>query len=95
MRQARRESEDILKEMRELQRLEANKAHNEAIALKKKLTKKEDDLTVEVLQAPTIIKNKVTQVKVGDEVYVPKFSQQATVVGNPSRQGEVPYRSAI
>lgn len=92
VRQARRESEDILKEMRELQRLEANKAHNEAIALKKKLTKKEDDLTVEVLQAPTIIKNKVTQVKVGDEVYVPKFSQQATVVGNPSRQGEVPVQ---
>ncbi len=95
VRQARRESEDILKEMRELQRVEANKAHNDAIALKKKLTSKEEDLTQEVIQSPTIIHNKVSKVKIGDEVYVPKFSQQATVIGNPNRQGEVPVQIGI
>ena len=48
-----------------------------------------------MIQSPTIIHNKVSKVKIGDEVYVPKFSQQATVIGNPNRQGEVPVQIGI
>lgn len=94
-RQARLESETILKELRRIHTAEAALAQNTAAELKKKLTDQEDKLAGSVNQSPQVTTNKVTKVSIGEEVYVPRFSQSGTVLTKPNAQGDLQVQMGI
>jgi len=94
VRQARQESETILRELRQMQ-LNSAKAEAEAQAKRKKLSDREEKLAEHVNQGPKVITNKVKKVKLGDEVYVPKFSQHGTVISLPDKNGNLQLQIGI
>ena len=94
IREARQESEDILKELRQMH-LENVKAQAEAQAKRKHLSEKEDKLAAKVNKGPKVLTNKVKKVKVGDEVYVPKFTQHGTVLSLPDKNNNVQLQIGI
>lgn len=94
VREARQESEDILKELRQMQ-LDTAKAQAEAQAKRKKLSEKEEKLAARVNKGPKVVTNKVTKVKLGEEVYVPKFTQHGTVISLPDKNGNLQLQVGI
>ena len=94
IRQARQESEDILKELRQMQ-LDNAKAFAEAQEKRKKLSEKEEKLADKVNKGPKVLTNKVKKVKLGEEVYVPKFTQHGTVISMPDKNGNLQLQIGI
>ncbi|MBR6755758.1 MAG: Smr/MutS family protein, partial [Peptococcaceae bacterium] len=94
VREARMESEEILKELRQAQ-INTAKAQAEAHEYKKMLSEREEKLAKEVNKGPKVTTNKVKKVKIGDEVYVPKFTQHGTVIALPDKQGNVQLQIGI
>lgn len=94
IRQARQESEEILKELRQMQ-LDNAKAQAEAQEQRKKLSAREEKLSAVVNKGPTVMTNKVKKVKLGEEVYVPRFSQHGTVLAQPDKQGNLQLQIGI
>ncbi|MBQ2120349.1 MAG: endonuclease MutS2, partial [Peptococcaceae bacterium] len=94
IRAARQESEDILKELRQMQ-LDNAKAYAEAQEKRKKLSEKEDKLADKVNKGPKVLTNKVKKVKLGEEVYVPKFTQHGTVISMPDKNGNLQLQIGI
>lgn len=95
VRQARMESEEILKNLRQMEHTEAARAHTSALDLKKKLSAKEDKLTKDVVKGPEVITNRVKSVSIGQDVYIPKFSQQGSVLTKPNVQGDLQVQIGI
>ena len=94
VREARQESEEIIKELRQMH-MDSAKAHAEAQEKRKKLSDKEDKLASKVNKGPKVVTNKVTKVKIGDEVYVPKFTQHGTVTMLPDKNNNVEVQIGI
>ena len=94
IRAARQESEDILKELRQMQ-MDNAKAFAEAQEKRKKLSEKEEKLADKVNKGPKVLTNKVKKVKLGEEVYVPKFTQHGTVISMPDKNGNLQLQIGI
>lgn len=94
VREARQESEEILKELKQA-KIDNAKALADAHDYKKMLSEREDQLAKDVNKGPKVTTNKVTKVKIGDEVYVPKFTQHGTVIALPDKQGNVQLQIGI
>ena len=94
IREARQESENILKELRDMQ-LDNAKALAEAQKKRKKLSEKEEKLADKVNKGPKVLTNKVKKVKLGEEVYVPKFTQHGTVISMPDKSGNLQLQIGI
>lgn len=88
IKEARRQSETVIKEIRELAKEEFLKADSKAHSLKKKLEQKEDDLSGSLLKGPKVIGKTPEKLKLGDEVFVPKVNQKGIVISNPNPNGE-------
>jgi len=95
VKEARKESEAIIKEIRQLAKEEILKAEQKALELKKELETKEDKLTSKVLQGPKLIGPKPRNLKVGQEVFIPKLNQRATVITEPNSSEEVQVQTGI
>ncbi len=94
IRQARQESEDILQELRQMH-LDNARAQAEAQEKRKKLSEKEDKLAAKVNKGPKVLTNKVKKVKIGEDVYVPKFTQHGTVLTLPDKNGNLQLQIGI
>lgn len=94
IRQARQESEDILQELRQMH-LDNARAQAEAQEKRKKLSEKEDKLAAKVTKGPKVLTNKVKKVKIGEDVYVPKFTQHGTVLTLPDKNGNLQLQIGI
>lgn len=94
VREARQESEEILKELRQMQ-LDNAKAQAEAQEKRKKLSTKEEKLAAKINKGPKVLINKVKKVKLGEEVYVPKFTQHGTVLSLPDKNGNLQLQIGI
>ncbi|MBR0448280.1 MAG: endonuclease MutS2 [Peptococcaceae bacterium] len=94
IREARRESEEILKELRQMQ-LDNAKAQAEAQEKRKKLSEQEDKLAEKLNKGPKIVSGKVTKVKLGEEVYIPKFTQHGAVLSLPDKKGNLQVQVGI
>ena len=94
IRDARRESEEILKELRQMQ-LDNAKAQAEAQEKRKQLNEKEDALAEKLNKGPKIVSNKVSKVKLGEEVYIPKFTQHGSVLSLPDKKGNLQVQVGI
>ena len=94
IREARRESEEILKELRQMQ-LDNAKAQAEAQEKRKKLSEQEDKLAEKLNKGPKIVSGKVTKVKLGEEVYIPKFTQHGSVLSLPDKKGNLQVQVGI
>lgn len=94
VREARQESEEILRELRKMH-MDSAKAQTEAQEKRKRLSEKEEKLAAQVNKGPKVIANKVTKVKVGEEVYVPKFTQHGTVLTLPDKNGNLQLQIGI
>lgn len=94
VREARQESEEILKELRQM-KLDNAKAQAEAQEKRKKLSAKEEKLAAKVNKGPKVLTNKVSKVKIGQEVYVPKFTQHGTVIALPDKNGNLQLQIGI
>ncbi|MDK2824140.1 MAG: mismatch repair protein MutS2 [Clostridia bacterium] len=92
---ARKESERILKEIRQLAKEEILKAEHKALELKKELEIREDKLTSKVLKGPKVIGKKPKNLKVGQEVFIPKLNQTATVITEPNNNEELQVQTGI
>lgn len=92
---ARKESEEIIKEIRQLAKEEILKAEQNALELKKKLDEKENNLTSKVIQGPKVTGEKPENVKVGQEVFIPKLNQKATVITKPNSNKELQVQAGI
>lgn len=94
VREARQDSEEILKELRQMQ-LDNAKAQAEAQEKRKALSAKEEKLAAKVQKGPKVLTNKVKKVKLGEEVYVPKFTQHGTVISLPDKNGNLQLQVGI
>jgi len=94
IREARRESEEILKELRQMQ-LDNAKAQAEAQEKRKKLSDKEEKLAEKLNEGPKIVSGKVSKVKLGEEVYIPKFTQHGSVLSLPDKKGNLQVQVGI
>ena len=94
IREARRESEEILKELRQMQ-LDNAKAQAEAQEKRKQLSEKEDKLAEKLNKGPKIVSGKVSKVKLGEEVYIPKFTQHGSVLSLPDKKGNLQVQVGI
>ncbi|NLT94940.1 MAG: endonuclease MutS2 [Clostridia bacterium] len=92
---ARKESEAIIKEIRQLAKEELLKAEQRALELKKELESKEDKLTAKVIKGPKPRGPKPRNLKVGQEVFIPKLNQNATVISEPNSNEEVQVQAGI
>ncbi|MGI6226811.1 MAG: endonuclease MutS2 [Peptococcales bacterium] len=92
---ARKESETIIKKIRQLAQDELLKAEQKALELKKELENKENKLTSKVLQGPKLTGPKPHTLKVGQEVFIPKLNQRATVLTEPNNNEEVQVQAGI
>lgn len=95
VRQAQQESDEILKELRKIQHTEAARAHNNAMTLKKELDAKEDKLAAHVLKGPKVVINQVKTVSIGQDVFIPKFNQNGSVLTKPNGQGDLQVQVGI
>ncbi|MFZ5942488.1 MAG: endonuclease MutS2 [Bacillota bacterium] len=95
IKKARKESEELLKTIRETAKEEMVRAEQRALELKKELENKEDALTAKVLKGAKVIGEKPTNLKVGQEVFIPKLNQTATVVTLPNNNEELQVQSGI
>ena len=75
--------------------MDSAKAQTEAQEKRKRLSEKEEKLAAQVNKGPKVIANKVTKVKVGEEVYVPKFTQHGTVLTLPDKNGNLQLQIGI
>jgi len=95
IKKARKESEDIIKEIRQLAKEEIIKAENKALDLKKELENKEDKLTSKVLKGPKVTGQKPKDLKIGQEVFIPKLNQAGTVIAEPNNNEELQVQTGI
>jgi len=95
IKKARKESETIIKEIRQLAKDEILKAEQNALVLKKKLEDKEDKLTAKVIKGPKVIGKKPKNLKIGQEVFIPKLNQIGTVLTEPNSNGELQVQAGI
>lgn len=92
---ARRESEQILKDLRALAKEEILKAEEKARLYKNQLEEKEEQLAQKVLEGPKVTGRKPKDLKIGQEVFVPKLNQKAIVLTLPNSNGEVQVQAGI
>ncbi|KJS87960.1 MAG: recombination and DNA strand exchange inhibitor protein [Peptococcaceae bacterium BICA1-8] len=92
---ARKESENIIKEIRQLAKEEIIKAEYKALELKKELENKEDKLTSKILKGPKVIGQKPKNLKIGQEVFIPKLNQAGTVITEPNNNEELQVQAGI
>lgn len=95
VKKARRESEEIIKEIRTLAKEEILKAEQKALDLKKSLEEEENKFSSKVFKGPKITGKKPTKVKVGQEVFIPKLNQSGTVITEPNSNGELQIQAGI
>jgi len=92
---ARKESENIIKEIRQLAKEEIIKAESKALELKKELENKEDKLRSKVLKGPKVIGQKPKNLKIGQEVFIPKLNQSGAVITEPNKNEELQVQTGI
>lgn len=95
IKEARKESEKIIKEIRQLAKDEVLKAEQKALEFKKELETKEDKLTSKLIKGPKPKGPKPRNLKVGQEVFIPKLNQNATVISEPNNNEEVQVQAGI
>lgn len=95
IKEARKESEAIIKEIRQLAKEEILRAEQKAIALKQDLESREDKLASKVMKGPRPRGPKPRNLKVGQEVFIPKLNQNATVITEPNNNEEVQVQAGI
>ncbi|MBU3153617.1 endonuclease MutS2 [Clostridium estertheticum] len=93
---AKEESDVILKNMRELEKLgyssEARqKLEEERLKIKNKL----DNIEIHVEKNNETLGEKVKNVKQGEEVYLPSLNQKVIVISKPDKKGEVQVQAGI
>ncbi|MPQ32139.1 endonuclease MutS2 [Clostridium estertheticum] len=93
---AKEESDVILKNMRELEKLgyssEARqKLEEERLKIKNKL----DSIEIHVEKNNETLGEKVKNVKQGEEVYLPSLNQKVIVISKPDKKGEVQVQAGI
>ncbi|MBW9170997.1 endonuclease MutS2 [Clostridium estertheticum] len=93
---AKEESDVILRNMRELEKLgyssEARqKLEEERLKIKNKL----DSIEIHVEKNNETLGEKVKNVKLGEEVYLPSLNQKVIVISKPDKKGEVQVQAGI
>ena len=83
--------------MRQIQKqhTDMGKMENEAQLLRKKLSEKEEKLGEKLSKGPKIVEGKLTRVEVGQEVYIPRFSNHGVVLSQPNAKGELQVQVGI
>ena len=94
VRQAREDSEMILQELRQM-KLDNAKAYAEAMEHRKLLAEEEEKLEKKVHKGPKVVTDKVKKVKLGDDVYIPKFTQHGSVLTLPDKNGNLQVQVGI
>ena len=92
---ARRESENIIKDIKTIAKEEFLKADNKALDLKKQLEEQEGNLTGRLFKSPQTIGKTPENLEVGDEVFVPKINQNAIVTSLPNDNQELQVQVGV
>ncbi|MBU3074236.1 endonuclease MutS2 [Clostridium estertheticum] len=93
---AKEESDVILKNMRELEKLGySSEARQKLEEERKKIKNKLDSIEIHVEKNNETLGEKVKNVKQGEEVYLPSLNQKVIVISKPDKKGEVQVQAGI
>ncbi|MBW9153600.1 endonuclease MutS2 [Clostridium estertheticum] len=93
---AKEESDVILKNMRELEKLGySSEARQMLEEERKKIKNKLDSIEIHVEKNNETLGEKVKNVKQGEEVYLPSLNQKVIVISKPDKKGEVQVQAGI
>ncbi|MBU3217128.1 endonuclease MutS2 [Clostridium estertheticum] len=96
IRNAKEESDVILKNMRELEKLGySSEARQMLEEERKKIKNKLDSIEIHVEKNNETLGEKVKNVKQGEEVYLPSLNQKVIVISKPDKKGEVQVQAGI
>ncbi|MBU3112393.1 endonuclease MutS2 [Clostridium lacusfryxellense] len=93
---AKEESDVILKNMRELEKLGySSEARQKLEEERMKIKNKLEDLNKHVEKSSDELGEKIKNVKQGEEVYLPSLNQKVIVISKPDKKGEVQVQAGI
>ncbi|MCB2353983.1 endonuclease MutS2 [Clostridium estertheticum] len=93
---AKEESDVILKNMRELEKLGySSEARQKLEEERQKIKNKLDNIEIHVEKNNETLGEKVKNVKQGEEVYLPSLNQKVIVISKPDKKGEVQVQAGI
>ncbi|MBU3161204.1 endonuclease MutS2 [Clostridium frigoris] len=93
---AKEESDIILKNMRELEKLGySSEARQKLEEERKKIKNKLDSIEIHVEKNNNDLGEKIKNVKQGEEVFLPSLNQKVIVISKPDKKGEVQVQAGI
>ncbi|AEB75661.1 endonuclease MutS2 [Clostridium botulinum] len=95
IKEAKEESDKILKDIRELERMGYSSDVRKLLEENRKKLKEKLEKTEEKLNKPKEIGEPIDKVAEGDEVYLPKFDTKVMVLTNPDSKGDVQVQAGI